>query len=88
MTQKLTREVWTFLLAWLALGLLMPRPVVAQTPPDAQVSLTPLTFYVTGLNLRPSPDRQAVSKDITTIVNTELRFGTDAMNFADVRAAT
>lgn len=87
MTQKFTRGVWAFLLAWLVLGLLLPRPVVAQTPPE-QVSLAKLTFYVVGLNLRPSPERQPVLKDIATIINTELLFGTDAVNFADVRAAT
>jgi hypothetical protein len=76
--------VWCILLA-----LLFGSPageVRAQTPPPDQVSLAKLTFYVVGLNLRPSPERQAVPKDVTTIVNTELLFGTDAVNFADIQA--
>lgn len=84
MKEGFKKGIWAFLLAGLMLGLFAPQPLHAQTP-DSQVSLARLTFYVTGLNLRPSPERQAVPKDLTTTVNTELLFGTDAVNFSDVQ---
>ncbi|TAK03476.1 MAG: hypothetical protein EPO39_11995, partial [Candidatus Manganitrophaceae bacterium] len=73
--------------AALLLGVLLwgwPAELRAQSP-DTSIALTELKFYVVGMQIKPTPDKQAVPKELSTTVNTEVILPTAEVSFADLK---
>ncbi|HEY5599058.1 MAG TPA: hypothetical protein VIK48_00090, partial [Candidatus Manganitrophaceae bacterium] len=53
--------------------------------PESAITLTDLKFYVVGMEIKPNPSKQAVPKELTTTVNTEVILPAGEVSFAEIQ---